>query len=99
MKLPKEVYNIGYSVDMKKSGKTNMYEPTDMSWENDFLECAALFERVGWFNFVENIIGFNLEVSYHFSQNFIKDTITFDTLKLELIEVLIFEATSVSIEG
>ena len=84
---------------MKKSGKSNRYEPTDMSWENYFLECAALFKRAGWFNFVENIIGFNPEVSYHFSQNFIKDTITFDTLKLELTDVLIFEATGVSIEG
>ena len=82
MKLPKEVYQLGYSADMKKSGKTNRYEPTDMSWENDFLECEALFKRAGWFNFFENIIGFNPEVSYHFSQNFIKDTITFDTLNL-----------------
>ena len=58
MKLPKEVYKLGYSVDMKKSGKTNRYEPTDMSWEIDFPECATLFKREGWFNFFENIIGF-----------------------------------------
>ena len=36
LKLPKEVYKLGYNVDMKKSGKTNRYEPTDTSWENDF---------------------------------------------------------------
>ena len=98
MKLPKEVYKLGYSADMKKSGKTNRYAPTDTSWENYFPKCAALFKREGWFNFFENITSFNPEVSYHFSQNFIKDTITFDTLKLELIEVLIFEAIGVSIE-
>ena len=67
MKFPKEAYKPGYSADMKKSGKTNMYEPTYMSWENDFLECEALFKRAGLFNFFENIIGFNPEVSYHFS--------------------------------
>ena len=82
MKLPKEVYKLGYSADMKKSGNTNSYEPTDTSWENDFLECEALFKRGVLFNFFENIIGFNPEVSYNFSQNFIKDTITFDTLNL-----------------
>ena len=71
---------------MKKSGKTNMYEPTDTSWENDFPECAALFKRAGWFNFFEKITGFNTEVSYHFAQNFIKDNVTFDTLKFKLIE-------------
>ena len=80
MKLPKEVYQLGYSADMKKSGNTNRYEPTDMSWENDFLECEALFKRASWFNLFENIIGFNPKVSYHFSQNFRKDTITFNLL-------------------
>ena len=83
---------------MKKSGKTNRYETIDTIWENDFPECATVFKRAGLFNIFENIIGFNPEVSYHFSQNFIKDTITFDTLKLELTEVLIFEAIGVSIE-
>ena len=80
---------------MKKSGKTNRYEPTDTSWENDFLECVALFKREGWFNFFENIIGFNPEVSCHFPQNFIKDTVTFNTLKFELIEESIVEYTGV----
>ena len=47
MKLPKEAYKLGYSADMKKSGKTNKYEPTDTSWENDFPKCAALFKREG----------------------------------------------------
>ena len=46
---------------MKKSWKTNRFEPTDTSWANDFPECVALFKRVGWFSFFENIIGFNLE--------------------------------------
>ena len=84
MKLHKKAYKLGYSAYMKKSGKTNMYEPTDTSWENDFPECATLFKSVGWFNFFEKITGFNLEVSYHFSHNFIKDTVTFDTFKFEL---------------
>ena len=84
---------------MKKSGKTNRYEPTDTSWENNFLECAALFKRAGWFNFFEKIIGFNPKVSYDFSQNYIKDTVTFDTLKFKLTEELIVESIDVSREG
>ena len=95
MKLLKEAYKLGYSADMKKSGKTNRYEPTDMSWENDFPECATLFKREGWFNFFEKITSFYLQVSYRFAQNFIKDTITFDTLKFELTKELIDEATIV----
>ena len=91
MKLPKEEYKLGYSENMKKSGKTNRYEPTDTSCTNDFLECVALFKRECWFNFFEKITGFNLEVSYHFTQNFIKDTVTFDTLKFELKEELILK--------
>ena len=67
MKLPKEAYNLGYSAYMKKSGKTNRYEPTNTSWENDFIDCAALFKRERWFNFFEKITSFNPEVSYHFA--------------------------------
>ena len=69
---------------MKKSGKTNRYEPTDMSWENNFPDCAALFKRAGWLNFFERITSFDPEVSYRFAQGFVKDTVTFDTLKFEL---------------
>ena len=46
---------------MKKSGKTNRFEPTNTSWANDFLECVALFKRESWFIFFEKITGFNLE--------------------------------------
>ena len=99
LKISKGVHRRGYSANMKKSGKTNIFEPTDMSWANDFLECAALFKRVGWFSFFERITGFNLEVSYCFAQGFIKDIVTFDTLKFELTEELIVEATSVSRDG
>ena len=34
---------------MGKGGKTNRVEPIDTSWENNFPECATLFQRVGWF--------------------------------------------------
>ena len=99
MKLPKGVYRLGYSVDMNKRGKINRYEPTNTSWVNDFPECATLFKRVGWFSFFEKITGFNPKVSYHFAQKFIKDTVTFDTLKFKLIKELITEATCVSRDG
>ena len=45
LKLSKGVHMRGYSANMKKSGKTNRFEPTDTSWEKDLPECAALFKR------------------------------------------------------
>ena len=84
---------------MKKSGKTNRFEPTDTSWENEFPDCATLFKRVGWFTFFERITGFNPEPSYRFAQGFNNDTVTFDTLKFELTEELIAEAIGISREG
>ena len=94
--LPKEVHKPGYSGDMKKSRKINRFEPSDTSWANDFLEYVALFKRGGWFSFFEKITSFNREVSCSFTQNFIKDTETFDTLKFDLREELIAEGNGVS---
>ena len=54
-----------------------------------FRDCATLFQKAGWFNFFKRIKGFNTEVSYRFSQGFVKDTVTFDTLKFELTDKLI----------
>ena len=36
LKLSKGVHRQGYSTNMKKSGNTNRFQPTDMSWQNDF---------------------------------------------------------------
>ena len=74
---------------MKKSGKTNRVESTDISWAESFPDCAAMFQRVGWFDFFQRINGFNPEVSYQFSQGFDKDTVLFDTLKFEMTRELI----------
>ena len=84
---------------MKKGGKTNRFEPTDTILENEFPDCETLFQRDGWFNFFERITGFNPKVSYHFAQGLVKDTVTFDTLKFELIEELIAEATGIVRDG
>ena len=56
-----EIYKLGFSAEMKKSGKTNRFEPTDMSWANDFPKCVALFKSPGCFSLFEKITGFNLE--------------------------------------
>ena len=84
---------------MKKSGKINRFKPTDTSWATKFPECATLFRAVGWFSFFEKITSFNLEVSHNFSHNFINGTITFNSLKFELIEDFIAKATGVPIDG
>ena len=84
---------------MGKSGRINRHEPTDTSWAIKFPECATLFRTTGWFSFFEKITGFNPEVSHHFSQNFINDTVTFNTLMFELTKYLIAEATGVPIDG
>ena len=60
---------------MKKSGKTNRVEPTDLSWIDKFPECAELFEDAGWLIFFKKIDGYNVEVSHKFAQCYDKDTI------------------------
>ena len=52
---------------MKRSGKTNRAEPTDLSWIDTFLGCAELFENVGWLIFFKKIDGYNAEVSHKFA--------------------------------
>ena len=84
---------------MKKSGKTNRVDPMDTSWAEEFPECAAIFQRVGWFDFFKRINGFNLELSYKFAQGFDKNTVSFDTLKFELTRELIEEATDIAGDG
>ena len=84
---------------MGKSGKINIYQPTDTSWDIKFPKCAELFRTAGWFNFFERIDGFNPEVSYLFSQNFINETVTFSTLRFELTKGLIVEAICVPTDG
>ena len=84
---------------MRKGGNTNRYEPIDIIWEKYFLDCVALFQRAGWFNYFERINGFNQKVSYRFAQGFDKDTVSFDSLKFELTEELITEATCIASDG
>ena len=99
LKFTEEIHRSGYNVEMKKSGKTNRFQPTDMNWENEFPACAALFKSAGWFTFFERIIVFNPEVSYRFAKGFNNDTVTFDILKFEVTEELIAEATCSAREG
>ena len=84
---------------MKNSGKTNRIEPMDTGWAKDFLECAVIFQRDGWFEFFQRINGFILELSYRFAQGVDKNTVSFETLKFELTRELIEEATCIEGEG
>ena len=52
---------------MKRSGKTNRVEPSDMSWVQNFPDCAKLFSEEGWLVFFERIEGYHSEVSYKFA--------------------------------
>ena len=84
---------------MKRSGKTNRAEPSDMSWVQDFPDCARLFLEEGWLNYFEKIDGHHMEDSYKFSQGLDNDIVTFDTLKIELTRELIEEAIGILDEG
>ena len=53
---------------MKRSGNTNRAEPSDMTWDKTFPECAKLFQEGGGFQYFEKIDGYHLDVSYEFSQ-------------------------------
>ena len=80
---------------MKRSGKKNRAEPSDMSWVQAFLDCARLFSEAGWLNYFEKIDGHHIEVSYKFSQGLDNDIVTFHTLKIELTRELIAEDTCI----
>ena len=84
---------------MKKSGKTNRVEHMDTSWEEEFPECATIFQWAGWFDLFQKINDFSLELSYKFSQGLDKNTVSFETLKFELTRELIEEAPSIASEG
>ena len=84
---------------MKKSGKTNRVEPSDIRWVKKFPDCAQLFVEVGWLVFFENIDGYNFEVSYEFAQCLDKDVVSFDTLKFKMAKELLAEATGILDEG
>ena len=84
---------------MGKSGKINRFDPIDTSWAMKFPECLELFRAAGWFGFLEMITGFNAEVSHYFAQNLINGVVMFNTLKFELTEGLVAEATAVPMDG
>ena len=80
---------------MKRSGKTNRAKPSDMSWVQDFPDCARLFLEAGLLNYFEKIDGHHTKVSYNFAQVSNNDIVTFDTLKIELTRELIAEDTDI----
>ena len=84
---------------MKRSGKTNRAEPSDMSWAQNFPDCAKLFVEAGQLVFFENIEGCHSEVSYKFAQCLDKDIVSFDTLNFKLTRELLAEATGILDEG
>ena len=82
---------------MKRSGKTNRAEPTDLNWIDKFPGCGELFENDGWLIFFKKIDGYNAVVSHKFAQCYDKDTVSFDTLKFKLTTDLVAEATWVKL--
>ena len=84
---------------MKKRGKTNREEPSDLSWAQTFRDCAKLFAEVGWLVFFEKIEGYHSKVSYKFTQCLDKDVVSFDTLKFKLTKESLAEATGILDEG
>ena len=65
---------------LKKSGKTNRVEPTDLSWIDKFPVCAKLFANAGWLTFFKNIDGYHAKVSHKFAQCYDKEIVSFDNL-------------------
>ena len=80
---------------MKRSGKTNRAEPSDMSWVQTFSDCAKLFAEARCLVFFERIEGYHSDVSYKFAQCLDKDIMSFDTLKFKLTRELLAEATGI----
>ena len=84
---------------MKRSGKTNRVEPSNMSRVQTFPDCAKLFSEAGCLVSFERIEGYHSEDSYKFAQCLDKDMVTFDTLKFKLTRELLAEATGILHEG
>ena len=84
---------------MKRSGKTNKAEPSDMSWVQTFPDCAKLFLEARWLGYFEIIDGYHSEVSYKFSQCLDKDMVTFGTLKFKMTRELLAESIGILDEG
>ena len=76
---------------MKKSGKTNRAEPTELNWIDKFPGCAELFENDEWLNLFKKIDGYNTDVSHKFTQCCNQDIVSFDTLKFKLTVELVAE--------
>ena len=53
--------------EYEEKWKKNRAEPTDLSWVDNFLECAELFSNAGWLTFFKKIDGYHAEVSHKFS--------------------------------
>ena len=53
---------------MKRSGKTNRADPSDMTWAKTFPNCAKFFQEASWFQYFEKNDGYHSEVSYGFAQ-------------------------------
>ena len=84
---------------MKKSGKTNRTEPSDLSWVKKFPDSTQLFVEAGWLVFFKKIEGYHAEVSYKFSQGLDKDVVSFDTLKFKLSRDLLAKSIGILDEG
>ena len=84
---------------MKRSGKTNREEPSDVNRVQTFPNCAKLFVEAGWLVFFERIEGYHSEVSYKFAQYLDKYMVSFDTLKFKLTRELLAEETRITDEG
>ena len=80
---------------MKRSGKTNRVEPSDMSWVQSFPYCARLFSEARWLNYFEKIDGHHTQ----FAQGLDNDIVTFDTLNIELTREPIAEPTCIPDKG
>ena len=83
---------------MKKSGKTNRAEPSDLSWVQNFPYCAQLFAEARWLVFFKNIEGYHSELSYKFAQCLDKDVVSFDTLKFKLTRELLAKVTGILVQ-
>ena len=93
-----EKHHQALGEQMKKSGKTNRAEPTELNWIDKIPGSAELFENAGWLNFFKKIDGYNIKVSHKFAQCYNKDIVSVDTLKFKLTTDLVAEATGVKMK-
>ena len=71
----------------------------NLKWTDEFPQCDKMLVDMGWFSFFERVSSYNVELMKYFAKNYTNSPVNFQTLKFEVNEGSIAEATCLPVEG